>query len=245
MRSQLLPPLAAVLTGLLTAGSVLAGSFQVSPVRIELTPSAPTAPINVRNESTTDSVVVQLRAVNWKQENGEDNYTPSTDLVATPPIFTLQPGGSQTVRVGLRRAEPSDTQQTFRLFITEVPGPPKPGFQGLQVALNIGIPVFIAPKVKQTLPPVWKAQVADGKVTLTATNPANSHIQMLDVVVQDEQDKTAIAASQQPRYILARQSVTWQLPLSRAPKGKLRVVAHTDAGDVDTEVPVEAAPAKQ
>jgi fimbrial chaperone protein len=245
MRSQLLLPLAAVLTGLLTAGSVLAGSFQVSPVRIELTPSSPTAPVNVRNESTTDSVVVQLRAVNWKQENGEDVYAPSTELIATPPIFTLQPGASQTVRVGLRRAEPSDTQQTFRLFITEVPGPPKPGFQGLQVALNIGIPVFVAPKVKQTLAPVWKAQVADGKVTLTATNPANSHIQVLDVAVQDEQDKTAIASTPQPRYILARQSVTWQLPLSRAPKGKLRVVAHTDSGDVSTEVPVEAAPGKQ
>ncbi|QJR10663.1 hypothetical protein DSM104443_01730 [Usitatibacter rugosus] len=245
MRFKLLLPLAA-LTGLLTAaGSALAGSFQVSPVRIELSPSAPTAPVNVRNESTTDSVVVQLRAVNWKQENGEDAYTPSTDLIATPPIFTLQPGGSQTVRVGLRRAEPSDTQQTFRLFITEVPGPPKPGFQGLQVALNIGIPVFIAPKVKQTLAPVWKAQVADGKVTLVATNPANSHIQLLDIAVQDEQDKVAIASSQQPRYILARQTITWQLPLSRAPKGKLRVVAHTDSGDVDAEVPVEAAPGKQ
>src|SRR4249920_2225792 len=104
MRTQLLQHLAAALIGLLTAGSALAGSFQVSPVRIELTPSAPTAPINVRNESTTDTVVVQLRAVSWKQENGEDNYAPSTELIATPPIFTLQPGGSQTVRVGLRRA---------------------------------------------------------------------------------------------------------------------------------------------
>ncbi len=237
---------ALLLSLLAAAGTAFAGSFQVSPVRIELSPAAPTAPVNVRNESTTDPVVVQLRAVNWKQESGEDVYTASTELIATPPIFTLQPGASQTVRVGLRRAEPSDTQQTFRLFITEVPGPPKPGFQGLQVALNIGIPVFIAPKVKQVLPPTWRAQLApDGKLVLLGTNPANSHIQLLDLNVTDEQDKVAIAATQQPRYILARQTVTWQLPLTRAPKGKLRIVAHTDSGDVDAEVPVEAAPGKQ
>ena len=60
---------AAALIGATTA---LAGSFQVSPVRIELTPAAPTAPLVVKNESPTDDVVVQLRTTNWKQEGGED-----------------------------------------------------------------------------------------------------------------------------------------------------------------------------
>lgn len=232
----------AALFGLWTAGAAFAGSFQVSPVRVELSPTVQTASINVRNESPTDSVVVQLRAVSWKQEAGADVYTPTTELIATPPIFTLKPGAAQTVRVGLRRAEARDLQQTYRLFITEVPGPPKPGFQGLEVALNIGIPVFIAPKVKETLPLAWRATATKEGLALMATNPGNSHIQVLEASVLDGGEK--IAGVQQPRYLLARQAATWQLPATRPPKGKLRVMARTDAGDVEAEVSLEPAAAK-
>ncbi|QJR14833.1 fimbrial biogenesis chaperone [Usitatibacter palustris] len=235
----------ALLALTLSATSAFAGSFQVSPVRVELSPTAPTAPVTVKNESTTDSVVVQLRAVNWTQNTGEDVYTPSTELIATPPIFTLQPGGSQTVRVGLRKAVATDVQQTFRIFITEVPGPPKPGFQGLQVALNIGIPVFIAPKVKSVLAPTWKGSFgADGKITLAGTNPGNTHVQVLELSVLDE-NKEILATVQQPRYLLAGQTVSWQVALMRPPKGKVRITARTDSGDLDAEVPLEAAPAKR
>ena len=240
-------PFCAVIgTLMFLSGAVSAGSFQVSPVRVELSPATPTAAITVRNESPTDSVVVQLRATNWKQEKGEDVYSPSTELIATPPIFTMKPGATQTVRVGLRKADQGDVQQTFRLYITEVPPPPKPGFQGLQVALNIGIPVFIAPKVKTGGQPVWRAQIdSNGRLVVTATNPANSHIQILDANFFDEQDKVAIAVTQQPRYILANQTVTWPLATTRPPKGKLRVAARSDAGSIDADVSLEPAPAKQ
>jgi fimbrial chaperone protein len=242
MRS--LPRLAgAALLALLAGSAALAGSFQVSPVRVELSPAVPTAVINVRNESATDSVVVQLRAVNWKQEGGEDVYVPSTELIATPPIFTLQPGGAQTVRAGLRRAENRDVEQSFRLFITEVPGPAKPGFQGLQVALNVGIPVFIAPKVRQATPLVWRAAPGGaGQLALSVSNPGNLHVQVLEARVLEGPD--VLATTQQPRYLLAGQAATWQLPATRPPKGKLRITARTDAGDVEAEVPLEASAAK-
>ncbi len=228
----------AALLAFLASSAVFAGSFQVSPVRVELSPTVATASINVRNESTTDAVVVQLRPMDWKQVGGEDAYTSSPDLIATPPIFTLQPGATQTVRVGLRRAEARDVQQTFRLFITEVPGPPKEGFQGLQVALNIGIPVFIAPKAKRVTALAWRAKpAADGKLALTATNPGNSHVQILEAKVLEGTD--AIVTTQQPRYILAGQTVTWQLPAARPPKGPLRVTARTDSGDVEADVSLE------
>lgn len=231
-----------VLAAALVAASALAfgGAFQVSPVRVQLSPDVPTAAITVRNESSTEEVVVQLRATDWVQQAGEDVYTPSQDLIATPPIFTMKPGGSQTVRVGLRKPVLKDVQQTFRLYITEVPSTPREGFQGLQVVLNIGIPVFIAPRAAAGALPAWRAKLApDGKLQLSASNPANSHIQILDAAVYDEADGTAIAATQQPRYILANSTVTWQLATARAPKGRLRVTARTDAVPIDVVIPLE------
>jgi len=219
-----------------------AGSFQVSPVRVQITPEAPNGAISVRNDSPTDSVVLQLRVMDWKQERGEDIYTPSTELIATPPIFTIPSGATQTVRVGLRRTVQTEMQQTFRLYITEVPSAPKEGFKGLQVALNIGIPVFVAPKVLTGTPPVWRsALTADGKLELSVTNPANAHVQIFDAQLYEGQDSIPVAVLQEPRYLLAGQSSSWQLSLTRKPKGMLRLTVRTDAGAIETRVAIDAA----
>ena len=220
-----------------------AGSFQVSPVRVQLTPSSPTAAINVRNESPTDGVLLQLRAMDWKQEAGEDVYTASADLIATPPIFTIPPGGTQTVRVGLRKTVQTGIQQTFRLYLTEVPPAPKESFQGLQVALNIGIPIFVAPKSLTGTPPVWRAALtSDGKLALSATNASNSHVQILDVQIYDENDSITVAALTEPRYILANQTTRWQLALKGNPVGMLRLAISTDGGNIEAKVNLTAAP---
>lgn len=214
-----------------------AGSFRVSPVRVELTPTQPSVALTVRNESEKDEVVVQLRATDWKQVNGEDVYTPSSELIASPPIFTIKAGGTQTVRVGLRKAELRDVQQTFRLYITEVPPPPREGFQGLQVALNIGIPVFVAPRTRSNAPEEWRASVLEnGKLGVTVANPANAHSQILEFSVFDEKDGVAIGVSQQPRYVLAGKEVVWQVPITRTPVGKMRVTAKTDRGTLEAAV---------
>jgi fimbrial chaperone protein len=218
-----------------------AGSFQVSPVRVQLTPSLPTAAITVRNESQTDGVVLQLRAMDWKQNAGEDIYTASTELIATPPIFTIPPGGTQTVRVGLRKTVQTAVQQTFRLYLTEVPPAPKEGFQGLQVALNIGIPIFVAPGSLTGTPPVWRASLAaDGKLALSATNASNAHVQILDAQIYDEKGGDAVAILAEPRYILANQTTRWQLALIRKPVGTLRLAVRTDGGNIETKVNLAA-----
>ena len=235
----------AAIVATLTPLALFAGSFQVSPVRVQLTPFAPTAAITVRNESTTEDVVIQTRATDWRQENGEDVYNLSNDLIATPPIFTLKPGTSQTVRVGLRKAVQVDVQQTFRLYLTEVPPPPKPGFQGLQVVLNIGVPIFIAPLKPETTLPSWRARVAeDGKLILTGSNPANAHVQILEVSLFEGDPKELISTLQTPKYILAKQSVSWVFSLSRAARSPLRMSAKTDAGNFDAVVDFDATPAQ-
>jgi P pilus assembly chaperone PapD len=63
---------------------------------------------------------------------------------------------------------------------------------------------------------------------VSATNPANSHVQIIEANMTDEQNKSQGGRSLTPRYILSNQTVTWKLPVAEAPKGKLRIVARTD-----------------
>ena len=224
------------------AGEASAGSFQVNPIRIEMSKGATTAAVTVRNDGE-DAIVIQSSVVAWTQENGQEVYAPTTEALATPPIMTVQPGSEQIVRVGLRRGPEPQRELTYRLYLQEVPPPPKPGFSGLQVALRVGLPVFVAPTVPSIRRLEWSAQVGpDGAIRLAAQNTGNAHVQVTDFELGLPGAKDSIAHESTLAYVLAGQRRLWTLP---APPDRvksvseLRLKAYTDAGEIDTAVKVE------
>ena len=108
-----------VALGLAVPGWAQAGSFEVNPVGLTLSGTHSTEVVTVTNAS--DSLtVVQLQVVAWSQENGEDVYTPTRNVLATPPIFTVPAGGQQTVRLGLMSKPDAKLETAYRLFLQEV-----------------------------------------------------------------------------------------------------------------------------
>ena len=116
----------------------------MSPVRATLSARQQVGALTVRNDGA-EPAVVQLEVLSWSQQDGKDVYVPTAEILATPPIFTVPAGGSQVVRVGLRRAPDPGASSPIGCICRRVPPPPKPDFQGLQVALRIGVPVFVLP----------------------------------------------------------------------------------------------------
>lgn len=215
-----------------------AGSFSVQPVRVELSSSARTAAITVVNGSAQEPAVVQLQAYTWTQENGQDVYTSTNEVLATPPIFTLAPGGSQIVRVGIRRNFDPSRELTYRLYFTEVPRAPQPGFHGLQVALRIGLPVFVQPVAQQQLKLAWQLTgVADNRFKLHVQNHGNVHAQILNFDLFVAGTEKRIAANHTPAYVLPGQSREWTVkgdtppPMEDTP---IRLLAVTSKGNVET-----------
>jgi len=82
-----------------------AASLGVSPVRVTLSESQSMGALTVRNDGT-EPASLQMEMLNWSQAEGQDVLTPTRELLANPPIFTVPAGGSQLVRVGLRRGPP-------------------------------------------------------------------------------------------------------------------------------------------
>lgn len=224
---------------LLACGWAQAGTLSVSPVRATLSAGQQVGALTVRNDGAQPTVV-QLEVLSWSQQEGKDVYTPTKEVLATPPIFTVPAGGSQIVRVGLRRAPDPRRELTYRLYLQEVPPPPKPDFQGLQVALRIGVPVFVLPPAPAK--PVLRWQVsrtAQGQLQVRLTNSGNAHIQVANfklVPVGGEPLPTRQVAA----YVLPGQSRDWLVEApAPSPGAMLRVSAQTDAGDVEAEVVVE------
>ena len=227
--------------GVAAFGFAHAGSFQVNPIRVDMAKGATSAAITLHNDGD-EAIVVQSSVVAWSQETGQDAYAPTTEALVTPPIMTVAPGGDQIVRVGLRRGPDAQRELTYRLYLQEVPPPPKAGFTGLQVALRVGLPVFVAPVAATMRRLEWSAQIAPDGIALTAQNTGNAHVQVSDFELRVPGANEALAHQSSLAYVLAGQRRTWTLP---APADRVKAVrelhlkAFTDAGEIDTAVNVE------
>lgn len=222
---------------LILTGLAQAGSFGVSPIRVTLTPQQPTGMLTVRNESNEETVV-QVQANAWSQQDGVDVLEESADLIAVPPLFTLPPGGSQVVRVGLRRPPAVEGELTYRLLLREVPPPPADDFTGLQVALNLSLPVFVLP-AGGAQPELHGGLVndADGAISLQLLNAGNAHVQLQQFELT-KPDGSVLNSSALSVYLLPGQSRSWDLEAEALP-GRWSLAAKTDAGPVEFELELE------
>jgi fimbrial chaperone protein len=224
-------------------GPAFAGSIAVNPIRVNLSATQTTSPLVVRNSGAEPSVV-QLQIVTWSQQDGKDVLVPSRALLATPPIFTVPAGGSQTVRVGLRQRTDANIEGSYRLILQEVPPPPKPEFRGLQVALRLSVPVFVAPAAAPTTTLAWQANVTttpdSHALRIASLNTGNAHVQVLGFKLFSGGVELPLASPAESAYLLPGQRREWNLRLTSAPPagGDIRIEARTDAGDMQASVAV-------
>jgi fimbrial chaperone protein len=222
---------------LLQAGVSWAGSFSVSPVRVTLSAAAPIAALTVRNNGD-EPALIQLEATAWLQQDGNDSYAPTRDLLATPPIFTVPARGAQVVRLGLRRAPDARRELTYRLYLQEVPAPPGPGFTGMRVALRLGVPVFVAPALASAQVLTWQLlRRPDGGLAVACLNDGKLHARIVSltlvpaggIALPPVAIATDVHAGQRREWPLAA-----DLPLMPGTAVHLRAV--TERGDADADL---------
>lgn len=228
----------------LLAPVVMAANFTVSPVRVELSPRQPSYALTVRNESADEPVIIQLQTFAWSQSEGREVYTPSTDILATPPIFTIPAGGAQIIRVAARRPA-IDGERAFRLMLREVPGPRKPELSGVQIALEMNLPVFVKPQAAVAPLLEWSVvRESTGRVRLTVGNRGNAHVQVANLILSEIGSEAPLAGFTGFAYVLPGQERAWSLDLRPGTAfpmpGRLHLKAYSDASPVDTELVVQA-----
>jgi fimbrial chaperone protein len=217
------------------AGSAIAGSFQVSPVSATLTRGQPVIALTVRNTGA-EAAVIQLEAKDWSQSNGEDKYVPATDILATPPIFTIAPGGTQVIRVGSRRS-PDTTERTYRLFLREVPPPLKPGFSGLRMSLQISLPVFVQENVAATPQLEWRAeQTSASQVRIHVTNHGQKHARLSRFKLSAGSGNKPLPMDGHIVYVLPGATHDWLLNTPIAPGAHLHLAVQSDSHNMQTDL---------
>lgn len=219
--------------------SALAGSFTVSPVRIELSPQRPLGSLTITNDGA-EPVTIDAKAMLWTQQDGEDRHEDTRELIVTPPVFTLEPRGAQIVRIGLRRGPDKEHELTYRVFLTENAPPPTPTSTGVAMTLRLSVPIFIRPVATPVARLDWSAsRGAADELKLQATNVGNLHVQVADLRLLS--DGQVIGRISNPAYVLPEQTRVWIVKLDkplRPEAGPIQLEGFSDAGDVKASVPL-------
>ena len=216
-------------------------SMSVSPVRVDLSDDHDKDVVRVTNsEETAKSYQVEIVA--WSQsEERREIYSPTEDLLAVPPLFTLEPGEEQLVRIGLLEPADASVERSYRMFITELAPQQSAGVEsvGINMRLQIGIPVFVAPSQgipTATLDYVDSKKIGDN-LFMRFRNYGNSHVKVTEVGYTPR-GNTGAETTPAVLYLLAGQS--GYLPVA-IPEGELNgtVTIVTDGlGSLEYELPV-------
>jgi fimbrial chaperone protein len=216
--------LAAVVLATLPSGAG-AGSFAVSPVRVELPAGRPVAVLQLTNTSDLP-LAVQAQPVRWPA--GDASAPP---LVVNPAVATLAPRQTQTFRIGSLERGSAERERSYRIYFSELPSA-RPS--GLGVLLRVGVPVFVAPAKPAAQPLQWRLAGAD---MLEVHNPGNVHHRLSEVEVVDASGRRLAQPSLASPYVLAGQTV--QLPVDGVTlprRDALRVRGHSAAGPIEQRI---------
>jgi fimbrial chaperone protein len=163
-----------------------AGSLRVSPTRLDLPHDRRAVALTVTNTGSAPTLM-QLELKRWSQAAGTDEYSAADDLIVSPPIFTLEAGAEQVVRLGRRNASgPPSAEVAYRLFVQEVPTPASgvPSKE-LNVVLRIGIPIFATPPNAPPAALEWHLQCrADASPVLLAVNRGGRALRLDELAVR-------------------------------------------------------------
>lgn len=212
-----------------------AGSFSVDPVHISLPDGQRATSLTVHNSGSAP-VSIHAEALAWTQVNGDDHYSPTDNVIVSPPIFTIAPGATQLVRVGLknRKQDPA-----YRLILQEIPTQKAvPG--EVQIVLRLNLPIYLLSRGGGKADVSWAAsRSADGKITVEGRNAGSLYEQVTQLTAQ--QDGNSQPISKQMGVILPG---SWRHWISRTPialqSGQpITLDIRTPNGDTQARIPLE------
>ena len=158
-----------------------AAELAVMPVAVQLDAVRDRSTVRVLNQGR-EAVLIQADAIGWQRVDGIDRDEPSDGLVVNPPIFRIEPGATQIIRLGLRRAPGADHASTYRLLLRELPPSPDAGSETVsgqvRVLLALRVPVYVAPRTVVRDERWSLRHDGDRHVEVNVLNAGNTHLRL-------------------------------------------------------------------
>ena len=160
---------------LAVSASALAGRFSVAPIRVDFGAGLRIGAVTVTSEDDHPLVFKNSPSLWTQNADGGDVYTPTSDLVVTPPLLRVEAGEPRIVRIGTLR-DPGEVERSYRVFLEEqAPANPEGGGATIAVVIKFGVPVFVAPRSERVAGTTEIVERKPGRITLQVKNTGNVH----------------------------------------------------------------------
>ncbi|MBB3255495.1 fimbrial chaperone protein [Paraburkholderia bannensis] len=232
-----------ITSGLLTiyAASAAAASLEITPVTVELEANQNGQVLKLRNSGEA-ALSAQIRVFAWDQADGEDHLTPTRDLIASPPIAQVPPGGEQIMRLIRANGGAAPKEAAYRLLIDELPPDNTNAATGIQFRFRYSVPVFLYPAGERGAPDThWSLESRAGKWFLHVANSGSIHARISDVTLTCPGETVPVRAGLLGYALAGRERV---FPLTQASAGwhacaPLQVTANVNGKSVTAPVALE------
>jgi len=237
-------PLAVTLTVGLFAipDGVGAQGITISPVNVVMAPGQSAAALTIANQGDHE-LSFQIRAFAWQGgPAGEIQLAPTNELLVSPPLGTIAPGGTQIARLVVNRA-PQDRELSYRILIDELAAPAQAGM--VHIALRLSIPVFAEPMGIAAPHLQWRIVRQGTRSWLVALNDGTRHQIVHDIALHTADGRALRLKSDAPPYVLAGGEHRWSIQSDSrlfAPGTVLQLTANGDGGAVSQQIRVNAGP---
>lgn len=217
-----------------------AGEFMINPLRATFSDTKKVSSLTVTNRSSKPTTI-QLDVMAWSQDaEGKDVLVPTKDILANPPIFTLQPKSKQIIRVGLRRPPNATQETTYRLILAETPPPLDPDFTGVNFAVRMSVPLFVLPKAKVAPELQWVLKRDGTGLKLMAHNTGTAHSQVISFKLINPETKLEYITQAVSSYLLPQQQREWSILEQKIDVGStVRLLVQTDGVKIEQDLQVQ------
>jgi fimbrial chaperone protein len=205
-----------------------AASLSVSPIRVEVLQPATSGNVTLRNESGRP-LVGQVRVFEWALRDGKDHFTPTDQVIASPPIVQLAPGSDALVRLLRLTGAPVDGEKAYRLVIDEVPNANRVRNMGVNLAVRYALPLFFVNPDASQSKLVWTIENRSGRKVLVSVNSGDRSVRISDLAIGGVKIAPGLAG-----YVLGRSERVFELPRNAPNAGAIS--AETDKGRLNAQV---------
>ncbi|MGP3592485.1 fimbrial biogenesis chaperone [Vagococcus sp. WN89Y] len=181
-----------------------AGALTISPVSLQMDESQKAISMTIKNDAP-EATQIQLRVFQWQQENGNDRFSETEDIVISPPFIRLDAQRSYNVRIFRKSASLPATEKTYRIIIDEIPQPvdTRTTGEGVKISLRTSHPLFITP-ARAIASLSWAMKRDNQGWYISARNDGVRHALLTEVYLIDQNTgkKTALKVNSVNGYIL-------------------------------------------
>ncbi|MEW6324140.1 MAG: fimbria/pilus periplasmic chaperone [Nitrospirota bacterium] len=205
------------LAGLAAPSLSPGGEFRVTPIRLIFDQQTKTGILTIQNDGE-ETLQLQVKAYEWTQdERGKDRYTETDDILFFPRLMKLEKAEKRILRAGVKQLA-REKEQTYRLFIEEVPEPQKKREgASIDISIRFGVPIFVKPVPEEVKGAIEKVQLGEGKLRIDVRNTGNAHfrIESIQVTGTDAQGTESFSRTLSGWYLLAGTMRSHELSVSR------------------------------